>query len=284
MILEKTIKKGSNILKKNNIPSPELDAEILLSNIMGVNKESFITNNKSNISEKNIKEFDKAIKRRVNNEPIAYIVGKKEFWSEDFFVNSRTLIPRPETELLIYKILKYFKNKNINILDIGTGSGCILLSILKELKFSRGTGIDISIQALRTAVLNSRNLNLFNRSRFTLSDINNYNTGKYDLIVSNPPYIPSKDIKSLSKDITKYEPINALDGGIDGLDLIKKVIYKSNFLIKKNGILSLEIGHGQYQKVSNILKNNGFREMSKEYDYNRNVRCIISTKVKFLKF
>jgi len=283
MILEKTIKKGSEILKKNNITTYELDAEILLSNIMGVKRESFITNNKFYISDKSIKAFDKAIERRVNHEPIAYIIGKKEFWSENFFVNSNTLIPRPETELLIYKIVKYFKNKNINILDIGTGSGCILLSILKELKLSRGTGIDISMEAVQTAILNSKNLNLFHRSKFKLSDINNYNLGKYDLIVSNPPYIPSKDIKNLSKDITKYEPIKALDGGIDGLDLIKKVIYKSNFLIKKNGILSLEIGHQQYQKVSNILTNNGFREISKEYDYNRNVRCIISTKVKFLK-
>ncbi len=283
MILEETIKKGSEILKKNNIPTYELDAEILLSNIMGVKRESFITNNKCDISDKSIKAFDKAIERRVNNEPIAYIIGKKEFWSENFYVNSKTLIPRPETELLIYKIAKYFKNKNINILDVGTGSGCILLSILKELKFSRGTGIDISMEAVQTAIFNSKNLNLFHRSKFKLSDINNYRLGKYDLIVSNPPYIPSKDIKNLSKDITKYEPIKALDGGIDGLDLIKKVIYKSNFLIKKNGILSLEIGHQQYQKVSNILMNNGFREISKEYDYNRNVRCIISTKVKFLK-
>jgi len=284
MILEKTIKKGSDILKKNNISTHELDAEILLSNIMDVSRESFITNNKVHISENNIREFDKAIERRGKNEPVAYIIGKKEFWSENFFVNSKTLIPRPETELLIYKILKYFKNKNINILDIGTGSGCILLSILKELKFSRGIGIDISGKAIQTATINSKKLNLLNRSKFKLYDINNYNVGKYDLIVSNPPYIPSQEIKNLSKDITKYEPINALDGGIDGLDLIKKVIYKSNFLIKTNGLLSLEIGYQQYKKVSNILKCNGFREISKEYDYNRNVRCIISTKVKFLKF
>ena len=123
MILEKTIKKGSDILKKNNILTHELDAEILLSNIMGVTRESFITNNKIHITENNIRAFDKAIERRGKNEPVAYIIGKKEFWSEDFFVNSKTLIPRPETELLIYKILEYFKNKNINILDIGTGIG-----------------------------------------------------------------------------------------------------------------------------------------------------------------
>ena len=284
MLLEKAIKKASEILKIHNIRTHELDAQLILSNIMSIKREFLITNCKEIITKKIMDKYNIAIQRRVKKEPVAYITGKKEFWSEDFFVNSKTLIPRPETELLIYKILEYFKNKNINILDIGTGSGCILLSILKELKFSRGIGIDISRKAIQTAIINSKKLNLLNRVKFKLYDINNYNMGKYDLIVSNPPYIPSQDIKNLSKDITKYEPINALDGGVDGLDLIKKVIYKSNFLIKKNGLLSLEIGYQQYKKVSNILKRNGFREISKEYDYNRNVRCIISTKVKFLKF
>ena len=226
-------------------------------------------------------KYNIAIQRRVKKEPVAYITGKKEFWSEDFLVNNSTLVPRPETELLIYKVIKFFKNKKINILDIGTGSGCILLTLLKELKLSRGVGIDISSKAIKTAKINSKNFNLLNRSRFKVFDLNNYIVGKYDLIVSNPPYIPSRDIKNLSKDIINHEPINALDGGTDGLDLIKKVIYKSNHLLKRKGLLALEIGHSQYQKVSNILKENGYREMSKEYDFKRNVRCIISTKVNF---
>ena len=226
-------------------------------------------------------KYNIAIQRRVKKEPVAYITGKKEFWSEDFLVNYSTLVPRPETEILIYKVIKFFKNKKINILDIGTGSGCILLSLLKELKLSRGVGIDISSQAIKTAQINAKNLNLLNRSRFKVFDLKNYIVGKYDLIVSNPPYIPSRDIKNLSKDIINHEPINALDGGTDGLDLIKKVIYKSNHLLKRKGLLALEIGHSQYQKVSNILKENGYREMSKEYDFKRNVRCIISTKVNF---
>ena len=248
---------------------------------MGVKRESLITNNEINISKKIMEKYDCAIKRRIKKEPIAYIIGKKEFWSEDFMVNHGTLIPRPETELLIYKIINFFKNKKINILDIGTGSGCILLSILKELNFSRGIGIDISAKAIQMAKVNSKNLNLFYRSKFKVIDLNKFNIGKYDLIVSNPPYIPSRDIKNLSKDITNYEPLTALNGGSDGLDLIKKVIYKSNHLLKREGLLALEIGHSQYQKVSYILRSNGYREMSKEYDFNRNVRCIIGTKVKF---
>ena len=281
MNLDNTINKASQILKNHNIHSHELDAQIILSNIMGVKRESLITNNEINISKKIMEKYDSAIKRRIKKEPVAYIIGKKEFWSEDFMVNHGTLIPRPETELLIYKIINFFKNKKINILDIGTGSGCILLSILKELNFSRGIGIDISAKAIQMAKVNSKNLNLFYRSKFKVIDLNKFNIGKYDLIVSNPPYIPSKDIKNLSKDITNYEPLTALNGGSDGLDLIKKVIYKSNHLLKREGLLALEIGHSQYQKVSYILRSNGYREMSKEYDFNRNVRCIIGTKVKF---
>ena len=281
MNLDNTINKASQILKNHNIHSHELDAQIILSNIMGVKRESLITNNEINISKKIMEKYDSAIKRRIKKEPVAYIIGKKEFWSEDFMVNHGTLIPRPETELLIYKIINFFKNKKINILDIGTGSGCILLSILKELNFSRGIGIDISAKAIQMAKVNSKNLNLFYRSKFKVIDLNKFNIGKYDLIVSNPPYIPSRDIKNLSKDITNYEPLTALNGGSDGLDLIKKVIYKSNHLLKREGVLALEIGHSQYQRVSYILRSNGYREMSKEYDFNRNVRCIIGTKVKF---
>ena len=279
MTLEKTIKKASQILKNHNIHSHELDAQIILSEIMGVKREYLITNNEIIISKKIMEKYDMAIKRRIKREPIAYITGKKEFWSEDFIVNHDILIPRPETELLIYKIISFFKNKTINILDIGTGSGCILLSILKELNSSRGTGIDISPKAIRMAKINSKNLNLINRSNFKVFDLSKFSIGKYDLIVSNPPYIPSKDIKNLSKDIINYEPKTAIDGGFDGLDLIKKVIYKSNHLLKKHGLLAIEIGFNQYHKVSGILRRSRFREIAKEYDYNRNVRCIISTRV-----
>jgi len=281
MNLENIIKKASQILKKNNISSHELDAQIILSNIAGVRRESLITNNELIISKKVIDKYNTAINRRINREPVAYITGKKEFWSENFKVDHSTLIPRPETELIIYKIVNFFKNKKINILDIGTGSGCILLSILKELSLSRGVGIDISAKAIQIAKINSKNLNLLQRAKFKVSDINNYTAGKYDLIVSNPPYISTINMKNLSKDIANYEPKKALDGGVDGLDLIKKVIYKSIHLLKRNGILSLEIGYRQYNKVSKMLRLCGFKEMAREYDYNRNVRCIMSTKARF---
>ncbi len=283
MILEKAIKRASKILKDNNITSHELDAQIILSDIMKISKEYVIINHKETISDKTIKKFDSAIKRRVKREPVAYITGKKEFWSEDFIVNNKTLVPRPETELLIYKLITFFKHKRINILDIGTGTGCILLSLLKNLKLARGIGIDVSSKAIEVAKKNSRNLNLANRSKFKNFNLNKFNFGKYDLIVSNPPYIRSSDIRKLSKDILRYEPLDALDGGVDGLDLIKKVIYKSTYLLKTDGLLALEIGYNQYRKVSNILKNVGYREINKEYDYKGNVRCIISTRSSFFK-
>ena len=281
MILQNTVKKASQFLKNNNIISHELDSEIILSDILGVTREFLIVNNRLPISKKIIGKYNSAIKRRSNNEPVAYITGKKEFWSENFFVNHSTLVPRPETELLIDEIINFFKNKKVSILDIGTGCGCILLSLLKELSFARGVGIDISKKAIKVAKKNSINFNLSCRSKFKVFDLNKYNIGKYDIIVSNPPYIPSKNIKNLTKDITGYEPINALDGGVDGFDLIKKVINQSNYLLKSNGLLALEIGYNQYKMVCKLLKTNGFREIRKVHDYNRNVRCIISTKIRF---
>ena len=280
-MLANTIKQASQLLKNHNIVSHELDAEIILSDIMGVTREFLIVNNNKNISKNTIKKYNHAINRRINREPVAYITGKKEFWSKNFLVNQATLVPRPETELLIYKVINFFKNKKINVLDIGTGSGCILLSILKELNLSRGIGIDVSAKAIQTAKMNSKKLNLLYRSKFKVFDINEFHIGMYDLIVSNPPYVPSRDIRNLSKDIINYEPLLALDGGFDGLDLIIKVIYKSNSLLKKNGLLAIEIGNNQYLKVSRLLRQHGFREISKECDYNHNVRCIISTKVRF---
>ena len=267
---------GSKVLKEKLIPSYKLDSELLLANVLGKKREQMLISMNETVSRKNIDSFNSLIKRRSRSEPIAYILNKKEFWSKSFFVDKKILIPRPETELMVEYISKHFTNKNLYILDIGTGSGCILLSLLSELKKSRGIGLDISRNATNIAHRNSINLGLSTKSKFYNRSLDKIFAYKFDLIISNPPYICSYQIKNLSEDIKRFEPRIALDGGKDGLDVIKKVIYKSKSILKKNGLLLLEIGNGQYKKVSQILKFNNFRDRFLIRDYRNNIRCIIS--------
>ena len=272
-----TIKAGSNLLKKNNISSHILDSEILLSKTLNISRENILVNLDKKISKKNITIFEKYIKRRSKNEPIAYILGEKEFWSKKFKINKGALIPRPETELLVDKLIEMYKEKKITILDIGTGSGCIILSLLSSLKKSTGVGVDISKKAIFIAKNNALRHNLSSRVSFYNKSLESVFGRKFDLIVSNPPYIERKHIKNLSEDIKNYEPRMALDGGNDGLDLIKKVIYKSKNILKIKGMLALEIGNEQIKKVSKILTDNNFRVKYVVKDYKNNVRCVFAS-------
>jgi len=270
------IKIGSNLLREKKIKSHILDSELLLSKALNKSREEILINLDKKLSKNNILTFKKYLKRRSKDEPIAYILGEKEFWSKKFDVSRHTLIPRPETELLVEKLSLIFKGKKISILDIGTGSGCIILSLLSALKQSVGVGIDISSKAIFIARKNAIKHKLFNRVKFFNRSFENIFAIKFDLVVSNPPYIDRKKIKNLSNDIKKYEPIMALDGGNDGLDLIKKVIYKAKYILKINGILALEIGNEQDKKVSKILIDNNFRIKHVIKDYKNNIRCLIA--------
>ena len=276
MNISNLLANGSRILKSNSIKTHVLDSELILSDILKLQKEKLITNSDQSVSEKVINNFNKLILRRTKKEPIAYILNKREFWSKDFFVNQNTLIPRPETELLCEQLIKIFKGKSINFLDIGTGTGCILLTILSEISEAKGIGLDISKKAIDVARRNSKNLNLTSRAKFFTRSLEEIYGYKFDLVVSNPPYIKSIDLKNLQEDVRKFEPKIALDGGKEGLDVIKKVIYKSKTILKKLGLLALEIGHGQHYKVSQILKKQGFKEELLIRDYRNNVRCIVA--------
>ena len=277
MNILRLLNSGSEKLKTKNIISHRLDSEILLSNILSKKREELLLNLDEKVRNENIIEFKKTIFRRSLKEPIAYILKKKEFWSKNFIVNKNVLIPRPETELMVEKIINVFKKKYISILDIGTGTGCILLSILSELKNAKGLGVDISRKAIEIANKNLNKLKLPNKIKFKVKSFNDIYLHKFDLIVSNPPYIMSKDIKNLDEDIKKFEPKLALDGGNDGLDVIKKVIYKSKNILKIKGMLALEIGSGQFKKVSKILSKNNFRIRYIIKDFGENIRCVLST-------
>ena len=270
------IKVGSNMLRKKKIPSYILDSELLMSKTLNKPREQVLINLDKKLSDKKISLFKRYLNRRSKNEPIAYILGKKEFWSEIYKVTKDTLIPRPETEILVHELLKVYRGKKISILDIGTGSGCIILSLLNNLKKSKGTGIDISKKAISIARKNAIAHKISNRVKFYNKSLESLFFKKFDLIVSNPPYIVRKDIKNLSDDIKRYEPRVALDGGNDGLDLIKKVIYKSKYILKIKGMLALEIGNEQINKVSKILIDNNFSVRKISKDFKNNVRCVFA--------
>jgi len=280
MNIENTLSEGINILQKNKIPNPQLDSEILLSSSIKKDKKHIILNPKEILNFQQLRKFRGLIERRKKKEPIAYLINKKDFWKDEFFINKDVLIPRPDTELIIDQVLKIYSiDMQLQVLDVGTGSGCILLSILKERPNFYGTGIDISIKSINVSKFNAKQLNLLNRVKFIHSSVDNFKIGKYDLIVSNPPYIELLNLKYLEKDVVNFEPKLALSGGLDGFSKIRKVINKASTLIKKKGKFILEIGFNQKNKVKQILKEEGFYVNKAIKDYGNNDRCIISTKI-----
>ena len=274
------IRIGTKILQKGSKLNAELDSELILSNILKTSREKLIIHPKKNINKTLENKFKSDIKDRKLKKPIAYILGYKEFWKQKFITDCSVLIPRPDTELIIEKVLKNFKkSENKKVLDIGTGSGCIILSILSERKKFRGIGVDISKRAINIAKINAKMQQFGNRIKFINTDIDNFFSNKYDLIVSNPPYIKKYKLRSLIEDVKNFEPKLALDGGPDGFSVVLKVIAKSSKLLKKNGMLILEIDNTQVIKTKEMLKNYKFYTKDVFKDLSDKNRCITAIKL-----
>ena len=280
MKIDIAIQQANVILKRNYIKSSLLDSEILISKAINKSREYIILNLHKEINKDDYLNFKKLVYERSKGKPLAYLTGKKDFWKYEFEIDQDVLIPRPDTELIIEQVLKIYKNKDkINFLDIGVGSGAILLSILKEKKGFFGTGIDISNKCINVCKKNAYKLEVYKRVKLFKSNIDNFTKGKYDLILSNPPYIKNLDLKKLDKDVKDFEPKLALNGGLDGLSEIRKIIDKSTELIKKNGKLIIEIAFNQKKEVKRILEDNGFYIIEVIKDLAKNDRCIISKKI-----
>ena len=272
------LRDGYEILKANNISSFKIDCEILMSQTLGISREKVLLNLEKNIKKEEKERYFNLINRRKKNEPIAYIIKNKSFWKYNFLTNKDVLIPRPDSEHLVEQALEIIKRDQAKrILDVGIGSGCLSISILNERLNCKCDAIDISKNALKLAKINVNLHHLSNRIKFYKRDVDNFYNDKYDLIISNPPYINKHKIKYL--DTIIHEPKIALDGGLDGLEVIKKVISKSKHLLKIKGKLILEIGYDQKYKVTKFLKEKNFYINKIIKDYGNNIRCVVSTKI-----
>tara|TARA_Y100000591_G_scaffold296518_1_gene286767 strand:+ start:179 stop:1021 length:843 start_codon:yes stop_codon:yes gene_type:complete len=280
MNISLAINKGTQILNSKLITTSHLDSEILMAKTINKDRNFILMNSNQLINKRDLNKFFELVQKRSKGNPIAHLTNKKFFWNSEFYITKDTLIPRPDTEVVVENILKLTRHRNkLNILDIGIGSGCILLSVLKERKNFYGTGIDISKKCLNISKINAINLKVISQLKLYKSNVDKFSLGKYDIIVSNPPYIKNYLLKYLEKDVTEFEPRIALDGGLDGLSEISKVIKKSSELIKKGGKLILEIGYDQKNKVIMLIKKEGFYINSILKDLANNDRCIVCTKI-----
>lgn len=265
-------------LKKKKIPNPEIDLRILLNHSKNCKNEIILSN--FNLKEINICKFQKMLSRRLKNEPISKILNKKNFWKDCFYVNQFVLDPRPETEIIIEECLNLIKNKenNLKILDIGTGSGAIAISLAREFINARIIAIDISDQAIEVANKNIINKKLHQQIQLKKQSINSINS-KFDLIVSNPPYLSKKDSENLSTEIKNFEPQIALDGGEDGLSFYREFAKKIPNLMNKNAYLIIEIGEKQFKDCKEIFSSTCLNLLKKTQDLQKKDRIMIFSKL-----
>ncbi len=275
-----TLNFGSNKLKLKNISSHILDSELLLSFTLNLPREKILTNLNEKIKKQKFNIYKRLLSRREKNEPIAYIIKKKEFWRNIFYVNKNVLIPRPETELIVEEVLKVLKiSSSKRLLEVGTGSGCIIVSILQERLNCCATAIDISKKALNIAKFNAKMHHLTDKIKFIHNDIDKFQDNKYDFIISNPPYIEKFNLSRLEENIKLFEPNQALEAGVDGFREIKKLIKKSKKLLKINGKLIFEIGKSHHTNAKKMLLDNGYYINKVIKDFSSIPRVIVSTNI-----
>ena len=273
---EKLLKLGQSILKDNNVPNYNLDARILLANLLSLENKYFMFDIK--VTNKDREKFFSMIDDRVNGKPVSKIISKRAFWDAEFYINSSTLDPRPDSEILVESALevnKLINKEKINILELGVGSGCILLSLLNEINGSMGIGIDKDINALKVAKSNAINLKISHKVSFIASNWTKSIKGKFDIIISNPPYIKSSEIIYLQNEVKNHDPLIALDGGEDGLGCYREIMKTIKPLMNKNSFLLFEIDSWQRNKIIELSKKNSLKYFSIRKDLSGKERCII---------
>ncbi len=260
---------------------PISEKKILLKHVLNKSHEEINIGFDTHLKYSELHQYKELILRRKKSEPIAYIINKKDFWKDTFFVDNSVLIPRPDSEIIIETVIKYFPNQNesLQILDLGTGSGCLIISLLKEFKNSKGVGIDFDKKALEVAKHNKYNLLNNDRLKFYYSDFSEFNSLSYDLIVCNPPYISTLSKGNLMIDVRDFEPESALFAEEDGLYCYKIIL---DNLIKhenKKQLIIFEVGYGQSDSINKLLKNANFKVISVEEDISHIPRCIVAKRI-----
>ncbi|MDA0707732.1 MAG: peptide chain release factor N(5)-glutamine methyltransferase [Proteobacteria bacterium] len=267
------------LLKENNIDSFSLDTRVIITHILDIEYIEYVLEKDRIITTNEYNEILKMMTLRLSRMPISQIIGDKEFWSINFNVTKDTLTPRPDSETLIAAAIKEFDNPNspLNILDLGTGTGCLLLALLSEFPKARGLGVDLSPAALDVARHNAQMLGLMNRAEFQISNWTKDIVGnnKFDLIVCNPPYIGLDEKETLSPEVRDHEPAIALFSGLDGLDDYRTLAGELKCYIKDGGIIVLEIGYKQAKKVKKIFNNSGYNDICVKKDLGERDRCLL---------
>ncbi|QUH24984.1 peptide chain release factor N(5)-glutamine methyltransferase [Serpentinicella alkaliphila] len=271
MNISQLLKEAREQFEKLQLPTPQLDAEVLLCYFLNKDRSYVHIYPEKEISREICRKFWEAVDKRKNRMPIQYIVNYQQFMGLDFYVDERVLIPRGDTEILVEEVIEIYNkekaNEEVDILDIGTGSGAITISLAKYINKAQVYSVDISEKALEIAKINALNNGVSDRIEFLLGSmfepLNNKGLEKsFDYIVSNPPYIPSKDVLELDEQVKSYEPKLALDGGEDGLDFYRSIIETAPNYLKNGAWLIFEIGYNQGQDLVNLMREKDFSDIS----------------------